>query len=200
VDLSTLALPLLIFVAEVCVVTLGTLRIIFVSRGQKVIAPILGFFEVFIWLLAVSQVMQNLSVWSCFIAFALGFTLGNYLGIIIEKRLALGTVIVRVITHRDTGLLIENLRAANFGVTSVEGEGVTGKVQIVLTVVKRKQLPVVVCLIETHHPGAFYAVDDLQSANEGIFPQPKEKPGMVPISLSKTLAKTVSGMVRKHAV
>ena len=74
-------MPLFIFLAEVCVVTLGTLRIIFVARGQKLLAPLLGFFEVFIWLLAISQIMQNLSDWSCFVAFALGFTLGNFLGI-----------------------------------------------------------------------------------------------------------------------
>ena len=103
-------------------------------------------------------------------------------------------------TAGDPELLIDKLRAANFGVTCVEGEGVTGKVQIVLTVMKRRQLPEVVALIETHHPGAFYAVDDLQSANEGIFPQPKARPGIVPISLGKTLAKTVSGMVGKQAV
>ena len=186
-DLSHLLLPLLIFVAEVCVVTLGTLRIIFVARGQKILAPVLGFFEVFIWLLAMCQIMQNLNDWTCFFAFALGFTLGNFLGIIIEKRLAMGTVFVRIITHLDAIALIEKLRAAHFGVTSVEGQGATGKVQVVLTVVKRKQLPMVVALIETHHPGAFYAVDDLQSASEGIFPTPQERPGLVPLPLFKLM-------------
>ena len=186
-DLSNFMLPLLIFVAEVCVVTLGTLRIIFVARGQKVLAPVLGFFEVFIWLLAMCQIMQNLSDWTCFFAFALGFTLGNFLGIIIEKRLAMGTVFVRIITHLDAGALIDQLRAANFGVTSVEGQGATGKVQVVMTVVKRKQLPVVAALIEAHHPGAFYAVDDLQSACEGIFPTPQERPGIMPLPLFKLM-------------
>jgi uncharacterized protein YebE (UPF0316 family) len=185
VDLSTFALPVLIFFAEVCVVTLGTLRIIFVARGQKVLAPALGFFEVFIWLLAISQIMQNLGDWTCFVAFALGFTLGNYFGIIIEKKVAMGTVIVRIITHRDAAGLIGRLRGASFGVTCVEGQGTSGKVQIVMTVVKRKQLPEVVALIEAHHPGAFYAVDELQSACEGIFPAEKARPGIVPLPVSK---------------
>jgi uncharacterized protein YebE (UPF0316 family) len=196
VDLSPFALPMFIFAAEVCVVTFGTLRIIFVARGQKIIAPVLGFFEVFIWLLAISQVMQNLSDWTCFIAFALGFTLGNYLGILIEQRLALGTAIVRIITHRDAAGLIEQMRAANFGVTSVDGEGATGKVQVVMTVVKRRQLPEVVKLIETHHPGAFYAVDELQSAQEGIFPAEKAKPGLVPAPfqlIGKKVMRAMSG-------
>jgi uncharacterized protein YebE (UPF0316 family) len=183
VDLSTLLIPLLIFAAEVCVVTLGTLRIIFVARGQKILAPLLGFFESFIWLVAISQIMRDLSDWSCFIAFALGFALGNYLGICVEKRLALGTVIVRIITHRDAGALIARLRGANFGVTAVEGRGATGKVQIVMTVAKRKQLPRITALIETHHPSAFFSVDDLQSASDGIFPTPRERPGIIPLSL-----------------
>src|SRR5215471_4871039 len=78
-------LPLLVFVAELTVVTLSTLRIIFLSRGNKLLAPILGFFEVTIWLFAIGQVMQNLQDPGCFLGFAGGFTLGNFLGILIEK-------------------------------------------------------------------------------------------------------------------
>ena len=178
-------IPLLIFVAEVCVVTISTLRIIFVSRGYKVLAPIFGFFEIVLWLFAMSQIMKNLDDWRCFLAFAVGFSLGNYLGILIEKLLAMGTVIVRIITHRDAAALIDHLRAASFGVTTVPGQGATGKVLVVLTVAKRRQLPEIVSLIETHHPSAFYAVDDLQSASEGIFPT-KARTGIMapPLSLS----------------
>ena len=197
--MSLLSLPLLIFVAEVCVVTLSTVRIIFVARGKKFLAPMLGFFEILIWLFAISQIMQNLSNWSCFIAFALGFTLGNYLGIIVEKQLALGTVIIRIITHRDAAPLIDSLRAANFGVTSVDGAGATGRVQVVMTVVPRKRLPEVVALIETEHSGAFYAVDEVQSANEGIFPSAKEKLGIVPIPLLKMLGKAMGNKSRSQA-
>src|SRR5262245_61594352 len=93
--MDALLLPGMIFLAEMCVVTLGTLRIIFVSRGQKFLAPCLGFFEIIIWLFAISQVMQHLqNVW-CFLAFAAGFTIGNYFGILIEKALAMGLAQVR---------------------------------------------------------------------------------------------------------
>jgi uncharacterized protein YebE (UPF0316 family) len=180
-------LPLLIFVAEVCVVTFGTVRIIFVARGQKVLAPLLGFCEVFLWLLAMSQIMQNLSDWTCFFAFAFGFSLGNYFGIIIEKKLAMGMAVVQIITNRDADDLVDHLRAANFGVTSMDGHGATGKVQIVMSIVKRKQLPNVIELIETHSPGAFYAIKDLQSASEGIFPTPSKQPGLVPLPLFKLM-------------
>ena len=191
-DASSLLIPLLIFVAEACVVTIGTLRIIFVGRGYKVLAPIFGFFEILLWLIAMRLVMQNLSDWMCFIAFALGFTLGNLFGILIEKKLAMGTVIVRVITHRDAAPLIKQLRLANFGVTGVEGQGASGKVQIVMTVVKRKQLPEIVALIETHHPNAFYAVDDVQSACEGIFPAGNSRPGIIPTPIFKMMRLVMS--------
>ena len=86
-----LLLPVIIFLAEVVVVTLATLRIIFIARGNKVLPTLLlGFFEILIWLFAISQVMQNIGDSLCFIAFALGFTLGNFLGIVIENKLALG--------------------------------------------------------------------------------------------------------------
>jgi uncharacterized protein YebE (UPF0316 family) len=186
--MSAWMVPLLIFVAEMCVLTLATLRIIFIARGQKVLAPLFGFAEIMIWLFAIGKTMQNLDDPACFLAFALGFTLGNYLGILIEKRLAMGMVNVRIITHRAAQDLIEGLRAASFGVTCVEGQGATGRVQIVLTVVKRRQLPEVVALIEALHPNAFYAVDELQIASEGIFPMPRHaRPGTLAASLRNLL-------------
>jgi len=183
-DCSALELPLLIFVAEVCVVSASTLRIIFTARGHTVLAPMLGMFEITTWLFAIGKTMQNLDNFACSLAFALGFTLGSGLGILIEKRLAMGTVAVRVITHRDAADLIEALRSASFGVTCIDGEGSTGAVQIVMTVVKRKQLGEVVALIERHHPQAFYAVDEVQAAAAGIFPSvARRRTGVLPAAL-----------------
>jgi uncharacterized protein YebE (UPF0316 family) len=187
VDVWTHLTPLLIFVAEVCVCTICTIRIIFVARGYKYLAPVFGFFEIILWLFAIQQVMANMNNWRCSLAFALGFTLGNLLGIVFEKKLAMGTVIVRVITHRNVFALVEQLRAANFGVTCVEGQGGTGRVQIVMSVIKRRQLPEVIALIETQHPNAFYAVDDVQTACDGIFPMPRERPGIFPFPLGKLM-------------
>jgi uncharacterized protein YebE (UPF0316 family) len=169
-------LPVLIFLAEMTVVTFGTLRIIFVARGCRYLAPLLGFFEVLIWLFAIGQVMQNLGDGWCFLAFALGFTLGNWLGIWIEGRLALGMVVVRVFTPPDSMELVDHLRAANFGVTCVEGKGAKGPVQIVMTVIKRRQLPVVKDMIHAHQPNAFYSVDELQAATDGVSPTPERRP------------------------
>jgi uncharacterized protein YebE (UPF0316 family) len=169
-DFSGLLLPLSVFTAELCVVTIGTLRIIFVSRGMKFLAPVLGFFEVMTWLFAITQIMQNLSNPACFVAFAAGFAVGNFLGIQIERKLAMGSAVIRVITRQDSDALTGALRGANYGVTTLEGQGGTGPVRVVLTVVKRRELDRVVAIIKQHEPRAFYSIDELQSVAEGIFP------------------------------
>ncbi len=180
--MSGFTLALSIFLAEVAVVTLSTVRIIFVSRGRKFLAPLLGFFEVSTWLFAIGQVMQNLNSMSCFIAFAAGFSLGNYLGILLEARLALGTLLVRVVTPRDAGDLLEGLREAGYGITSVDGKGATGPVRVVLTVVPRKELGKVTAIIREFDPEAFYSVDDVQSAARGVFPVTRRGPrGLLPL-------------------
>src|SRR5262249_34460225 len=147
-SLALPTLPLLIFLAELSVVTISTVRIIFVSRGMKVLAPILGFFEISIWLFAIGQIMRNLNNLACFAAFAAGFVLGNFLGVLLEKRLAIGTVVVRLITNRDARGLIEDLKDAGYGVTCLDGRGATGPVTVVLTVIKRKELPNALAVIE----------------------------------------------------
>src|SRR5262249_1881019 len=152
-------LPLLVFIAELCVVTIGTIRIIFVARGFKLLAPLFGFAEVLIWLFAIGQIMQNLDNWMCFLAFAGGFALGNYVGLVINEKLAIGMSAVQIITHKDAGELIRRLTAAHFGVTTLQGQGATGKVQVVYTIVKRKEIDKVTALIEDFHTHSFYTID-----------------------------------------
>src|SRR5512136_1275959 len=106
-DLFTyVVLPILIFCARICDVSLGTIRVIFVSRGYRYLAPVLGFFEISIWLLAIGQIMRNLNNWTAYLAYAAGFALGTFVGITLEERLSIGMVIVRVITKRDCSPLI----------------------------------------------------------------------------------------------
>jgi uncharacterized protein YebE (UPF0316 family) len=167
---SSPTLPLLVFLAELCVVTLGTMRIIFVSRGMRILAPLLGIFEISIWLFAIGQIMQNLSNLGCYLGFAAGFTIGNFFGVFIERKLAIGTALVRIITNKEAGELIAGLKAAEYGVTSLDAQGATGPVKVVLTVVKRKELASVLAIITAFDPRAFYSVDEIQSAASGIFP------------------------------
>jgi uncharacterized protein YebE (UPF0316 family) len=177
---STSWLPLYIFAAEVCVVTLSTMRTIFVARGMKVLAPLLGVFEVSIWLFAIGEVMKNLSDWRCSAAFAGGFTLGNFLGILLEEKLAMGSVGVRMITHIDAGPLIDDLRAANYGVTRIDAQGATGPVQVIYTVIKRKELERVLTIARQFNPNVFYSVDELHAAATRVAPLRRRWGGLMP--------------------
>lgn len=177
-------LPLLIFLAELGVVTLGTIRVIFIARGMKVLAPLLGFFEVSTWLFAIGQIMQNLSDLNCYVAFAAGFTLGNFLGVLIEKKLALGSVVVHITTRKDVHELVECLKAARYGVTTLDAHGATGPVRVVFTVIKRKELETVVGIIKGFDRHAFYSVNDLQAASSGIFPSTRGRNrGVMPLAI-----------------
>jgi uncharacterized protein YebE (UPF0316 family) len=167
---SYLVLPVLIFLARICDVSMGTLRVIFVSRGYRYLAPVLGFFEISIWLLAISQIMRDVNDVSIYIAYAAGFAAGTYIGIVLEEKLSLGTVLVRVVTGRDSTNLTDALTREGYGITTHAAEGAEGPVSIVFTVVKRQDLPHVVGMIKEFNPHAFYSVEDVRHANEGVFP------------------------------
>ncbi len=162
-------LPLLIAIARIMDVTIGTIRLIFVSRGYKYIAPLLGFLEVIIWLLAISQIMQHLDNIMCYIGYGAGFAAGNYIGIFLVEKMSLGTVVIRIIPKKDTTELVSRLREANYGVTSIAAEGKSGPVQILFSIVKRKDLKEALQLVNSHSPNAFYTIEEVQTVNEGYF-------------------------------
>jgi uncharacterized protein YebE (UPF0316 family) len=166
---SWVVLPFLIFAARVVDVSLGTLRIIFLSRGKRYLAPILGFVEVLIWIIAVSQLVNNLSNIAGFLAYAGGFAAGNYIGLLIESKLALGMLSIRIITIKNTADLVEQLHSAGYGVTAIDAEGFTGKVKVLYTIINRKDLDDVLAIIRSKIPQAFLSIEEVRSASEGIF-------------------------------
>ena len=168
-------LPLLIFFARIMDVSIGTLRLIFVSKGYKFYAPMLGFFEVIVWLLAIGQIMQHLDNFLCYIAYGLGFATGNYLGIYLDEKMSLGTVLIRVVPKMDTTDLINHLRENSFGASLVDIEGMTGKLKMIFTIVKRKDLKEVLGLIQEHNPQAFVTIEDVKTAKEGFFRLSRKK-------------------------
>ncbi|MFZ5987854.1 MAG: DUF2179 domain-containing protein [Bacillota bacterium] len=166
---SWVILPILIFISRIFDVTLGTIRIIFVSRGKRYLAPLLGFFEVMIWIMAISQIMQNLNNFACYVAYAGGFAAGTFVGIIIEEKLAIGMLIVRVILVKDECRLKERLSNAGFGVTVVDARGISGEVKIIYTIIKRKDLREVMEIINKCNSKAFYSIEDARKVSQGIF-------------------------------
>jgi uncharacterized protein YebE (UPF0316 family) len=168
-------LPLMIFAARICDQSMGTIRIIFVSRGFRHLAPILGFFEITIWLLAIGQIMRNLNNPMCYIAYAGGFAMGNFVGMYLEDRLSIGTVVIRIITKNDASELVKSLASEDFGTTTIDGDGATGKVKIIFSVVNRHDVPRIVEAIKRFNPHAFYSIEDVRHVNEGVFPEKRPR-------------------------
>lgn len=165
---DTLIVPILIFFARICDVTIGTFRIVMVSKGQKLWAPILGFFEVLIWIIVIGRIMQNIDNWVNIIAYASGFATGNYIGLRIEEKIAMGLVRINVVTAKPADELITTLSSAGYGVTHHPANGANGSVSIIYTIINRTDLPEVVELIREYNPKAFYSVEDVKFVNKSV--------------------------------
>lgn len=175
---SYIILPILIFFARLTDVSLSTLRIVLVTMGKRNIAPLIGFVEAFIWLIAIGQIMQNLTNIMSYLAYAGGFAMGTFLGMWIEQRIALGIVMVRIITGKTADNLISKLKETDYRFTHLQAEGKYGDVGVVFSIVKRKELPKFLHLINTHNPNAFYTIenirhvqdtDDIPTSDSGTF-------------------------------
>ncbi len=171
--LKWVIIPILIVIARIGDVSLGTMRIISIGRGFKFIAPVLGFFEVLIWLLAITQIMQNLTNIFYYVVYSGGFAAGTFVGMYMEEKLAIGILSIRIITKKDASELINFLRSADYGVTTVDAQGATGPVHVIYTIVKRSDVESIVQMINKFNPKAFYLIEDIRFAREGIFPKGK---------------------------
>lgn len=173
-------LPLFFFVARTTDVGLSTLRIAFIAQGRIVLAPVIGFFEALIWLLVIGQALKFLDNPLCVVAYAGGFAMGNVFGLTLERRLAFGRQIVRIIVSNHPGDLIDTLRTAGHGVTVVDGEGMSGPVKILFTVVRRREVPAVLAVVRAREPRAFVSIEDVRRAEEGVFlrGRPRSLPGL----------------------
>ena len=167
---SWVILPFLIFAARICDVSLDTMRIIFINRNFRYRAAICGFFGVMIWLLVIRQIFQQINNPLCFIAYPAGFAAGNVVGLMIENRLSLGKVIVRIITHLEAEELVSALRLAGYGLTVLDANGASGPVKLIFTVMERSDIPKVVETIKKYNPSTFYSVEDVRFVSEAVTP------------------------------
>ena len=158
--------PLFIFFARILDVSIGTLRIMFVSKGYRMKATLLGFIEVLIWIIIVAQIFQNLDNWMNYVAFAGGFAAGNFIGMYIEEQMKMGIQIFRIIVGQESAFLSEKLKEANFRVTELSGEGKYGPVKIIFTVSKRKRWQELADIVGKYAPNAFYSVEDVKHVSQ----------------------------------
>ena len=158
--------PIIIFLSRMTDVSLGTLRSVLASKGKKKIVPFIGFFEVLIWLFAISSILKNLHNVMSYFAWAGGYATGIYLGLVIEEKLAIGNQVIRIITNQDCEKLIESIKQANFGLTVLDGQGARGPVKLIFIVLKRKEVDNLINLINIYNPKAFYSVEDVKEASQ----------------------------------
>lgn len=163
---SYLLLPLLIFIARIADVSINTIRIIYVLGGRRWTATLLGFFESFIWLMAIRQIFEHLDNWICYIAYPGGFATGIFVGMMIEERIAYGKVIVRIITRKEIGELLDYLNSEQFRFTHVNAIGPDGHENLVFTVLERERLEDLMTKLREIIPSAFYTVEKVNRAAE----------------------------------
>lgn len=162
-------LPVVIFFGRICDVSLGTLRIIFVSKGERYKAPIVGFFEVFIWVVIIAQIFSHANSVIAYIAYAAGYAAGNYVGILVENRIAFGYQLIRAYTRKEASELIKVLNTKNIGATIIRGEGAISRVSIIEVVIDRKSMGQALKVMQKFDENMFYLVEDIRYKKKGIF-------------------------------
>ncbi len=161
-------MPILIFMARTVDVSLAVTRVMLISRGAKNIAPLIGFVEAFIWIVAVGTLLKHIDSPMCYFGYAGGFATGTWVGIRIDAYMAIGTVLIRTIINADPQDLVNELFARNFGVTTIKGQGYTGDAYLLLSIVQRKDVPEVADIIKSHFPNAFYSTEDVRIASSKV--------------------------------
>ena len=168
-------IPLFIMFARICDVSIGTLRVMFISKGYRTLAAVLGFLEVMIWVVVGRQVLVKSTAMIHFVAYAAGFGIGNYVGLVIENLMSLGVVLFMTVLHKSSPELLDFLKEHDIGFTVVEGEGLEDNVKIVFSVVQRENLPKVLQAVRLFCPKAFYSIEDIRAAKAGKFPRKKQQ-------------------------
>jgi len=173
--LSVLLTCLAIFMAKIAHVSLGTMRIIYLTRGNSVTAACIGFFEAIIYLGALGMVLTNLDQWTNIIVYGLGFATGNLVGSKLEEMIAVGYVNVHLITRQECADLEENLREEGYGVTAMPCYGREGLKKSVQVLLKRKELPSFLKTVDRCDPQAVVSIFDTRKIMGGYFNRIKAK-------------------------
>lgn len=163
-DLHTLLTGLLVFMIRIVDVSLGTIRTISTVQGRTKAAFLLGFVEVSMWLAVIATIVNRVAERPILgVFYALGFSTGNVVGILLERRLAFGHVALRIITPRRAEQLARAIRKSGQSVTCFEGEGGSGVVTEVCTVCRRRDLKQLLEIVGEIVPNAFYMTEPVGS-------------------------------------
>jgi len=173
--LSAIGGFLFIFLCRVVDVSLGTLRMLFTVRGRKFIAGGIGVVEVSIFLFALSRVVSATSSWPKFLGYCLGFGTGTILGITLEEWLAPGNLIVHIVSKEFFAEIAKHLRDVGFGVTESLGRGKEGTVTVLESVIRRRDFPYFLNLVNEKDPEAFVTTGAAHFVYRGYWHKIKRK-------------------------
>jgi uncharacterized protein YebE (UPF0316 family) len=158
---------LLIFVLRIFGVTLSTIRVLIMMRGQKLTSASIGFFEVLVYVLAIGPVVNNLgNVWNL-LGYCLGFAVGTLVGMKLEEQLALGYASIRIVSKYKGTAVADAIREAGYGATLELGRGRDGAVGLVTATVRRKEVSSVCELADRVDPAAFVTVEETRTIRRG---------------------------------
>jgi uncharacterized protein YebE (UPF0316 family) len=159
--------PLLIFGLRIVDVSLATLRMLLSMRGQKHLVPLIGFFEVLVWIMAVGNAIKFLDSPVHLLGYASGFAAGTVVGLWLEEKMALGLSAVRVMSRHGGVEIAEALREQGFGVTEFPAQGRDGRMEVVYAVLQRRHLPTALSQVTTWDPDAFVTVEEPRAIQRG---------------------------------
>jgi uncharacterized protein YebE (UPF0316 family) len=162
-------IPILIFLVRIIDVSIGTIKLMLLTRGYKIPTFFLGFIEILLWIIVVSSIINNLNHFIYYIAYALGFATGSTVGLIIEEKLAIGIRVLRIIKPMDDCDIVKLLRNSGYGATLVVGEGMNGPVHIIYSIIKRKNLSQAIKLLNECNPKLFFTVEEARQTYSGYF-------------------------------
>lgn len=169
--LEVLCLGILIFLAEVAVLTLGTVRTMVTVLGESKAAFLLGCLEMILWVFGTSAVMLKVGEEPFLgVCYAVGFACGNVVGIIAEKKLALGNVVVRIISTCCGDEIAQAVRQSGFMITTVAGEGSDGPVTVQFVVCKRSDMKIVLRIAQQIDSELFYTFETAGGVSEVYSP------------------------------
>ncbi|PKO17795.1 MAG: hypothetical protein CVU39_04750 [Chloroflexi bacterium HGW-Chloroflexi-10] len=169
ISFATILLALTIFLLRVSDMTLDTIRVLFVFRGKRGLAWVLGFFQSLLFVLAITSVLSNLDNILNIIGYAAGFATGNVIGMIIESRLAIGHIHVTVMSPMSGSRIAEALRKEGFAVTEISGRGRSGMVSVMHIDVLRKLVDQVETIVLELDPQAFITAEEVRPVRRGFW-------------------------------
>jgi uncharacterized protein YebE (UPF0316 family) len=162
---------LMVFCARICDVSIGTVRTIVTVQGRSVLAFCLAVFEVTIWITVVSTVIRQIADMPVLaIFYSLGYATGNVVGILVEKRLAFGMIILKIFTVKHGKVMADEFRAAGQPVTVFKGEGMSGPVSQLYVVCRRRELKRLIPRVQEIDANAFYVVEMARDVSKILKP------------------------------